>query len=321
MIKNFFASIGRHVERHTVIAVLVFVLAFSTVCMVKIKYEGSLGGDAKEYVRTAYYLANQGVYSSSPDRDNPEPAYRRPPGYPLFLAGMIKLFPQLRHNDFNWMFPPKGQKPKPDPVLIPIKYVQALMLLVTALITAWMVWDFTRRLIPSYLTLWFIGFHPFLERYVDRLYREVLSGFLIAVFSLFLYLALKRRKLVYYLLSGLALGALTLTLAQWKYVGAAGIACVAICTVLERKQVVKGLLGVVLMSVAWVAVFYPWELRNERLFGHKFLSAGGGAVLEVRSLYNLMPLSSYLSTFAYWSRSPVLKTGCCISWTRNTMSR
>lgn len=302
-------SFERFLNRYLVVAVLFFVFSFSTVCAFKFEHKGSLGGDAKPYVLSAYHLAKNNTFSFSKERDNPTPGCRRAPGYPIFLAGLMSVFPQFLDDDFNWLFPPQGTPVSTAPSLLVIKYTQAGLLLATAFMIAWMVWDYTQKRIPAYVTLWLIGFHPFLERYVHRLYREVFASFLIAAFALLIYLALTRKRIIYYVLGGLVLGFLTLTMSQWVYVGAAGIIALAFCVIMQRANVVRALTGVALLTIAWLAVFYPWELRNEQLFGHKIIGAGGGVVLEIRSQYNMIPLSTYASSFAYWSRSPLLKKG------------
>ena len=309
MIRSASARLRQLIEGHMAVAILVFVVTFCAVYGVKLSTPGGLEGDGHEYIRSAYFLARHGVYADNSDRDDVTPAYKRPPGYSFFLAGLYKIIPPIAHDDFDWLFPPRGTSPQAGPSLIYVQYVQGLLLLATAMMMAWLTWDTLKRPMPAYLMLWFIGFHPFLGRYAGRFYREEFGAFLIAAFALTLYLAMKRRRMFMYLLAGGILGILTLTLAQWKYIGAAGIAVAAVCTVLQRQGIMKGLLGLAALAVVWVAVFYPWELRNQRLFGHKFLSTGGGAVLEVRSQYNLMPVSSYFSAFAYWSRSPLLKKG------------
>lgn len=308
-LKNRLVVLGAAIDRHIVIAICIFVIIFSAVCLSKFEYKGSLGGDAKGYVTSAYFLAKHGVFSRSSDPAKPEPDCRRAVGYPFFLAGLMSFFPQMRNNDFVWLFPEKGQKAKAAPCLLPIKYVQAGLLLATAFITAWLVLQLTHRRLAAYFTLWFIGFHPFLERYVHRLYREVFASFLIASFALALYFALTRKRLIYYIIAGGLLGALTLTISQWLYVGAAGVVVLAFCIIMQRTDIRKNLVGLLLMTMVWVAIFYPWELRNERFFGRKILSAGGGVVLEIRSQYNMVPASDYFSAFAYWSRCPLLKSG------------
>lgn len=306
MLKSFFSSLIRKIERNITIAVFVFILFFAVVCFFKMDYRGSLDGDAGEYVAIAYNLAKNNVYSSSFDGDHSSFNYHRPPGYPLFLAGLIKVIPQLKESS-NWRAAGSGGKLTSDHSLVYFKYVQALLLLMTAFMTAWMVWDYLGRKIPAYFTLWFIGFHPFLERYIYRLYREEFAAFVFMLFSLTLYFAFKKSRLLLFLISGLSLGLLTMVLPQWKYVGLFFIAVSFLYSVINRINVKRTILGLLILSIAWISIFYPWELRNEHITGKKFLSSGGGVVLELRSRYNMMPWTSYFASFAYWSRSPILK--------------
>ncbi|QJB55672.1 hypothetical protein [Pseudodesulfovibrio sp. zrk46] len=302
-----FARLTQPIENHMGIAILVFVVVFCGLSAAKFEYKGSLGGDAVQYVKGAYHLAVQGVYNNSSDRDDTQPGHSRAPGYAFFLTGFFKAFPQLSEGGAKWLFPPEGEKRQSHPALVYVKYVQALLLLATAFMTAWLVWDYTNKRLPAYWTLWFVGFHPFLTRYTERLYREVLIAFLIIAFTLALYLAIKYRKLLMYPVAGLVLGFLTLTSPQWKYIGIVSLTAAGLCLVLRRDAVFKGLAGLVVLAVAWGAVFYPWELRNQEYFGRKFIATGGGVVLEIRSQYNLMPDSAFWASFAYWSRAPIFK--------------
>lgn len=305
MIKTKIFSLSKIVERNIGFSVALFVIVFCAVCFFKAQHPRPFVGDAVQYVRAAYHLAYSGVYSYSRGRVDPEPVLGRAPGYSIFIAGVIKAFPGLDNTDLNWAFLFHGGEGVPGPVLNYIKHIQAGLLLMMAFMAAWMVWNYLGRIAPAYLTLWFVGFNPFLAWYIELIYREVLAAFFFTSFSLMLYLALKRRRLLYYVFSGGFLGLLTLTMAQWKYVGGGGLIAIAFCVVLKKDAVVKGLLGLFLLSVVWVATFYPWELRNEQLFGYKTLSAGGGLVLELRSQYNLMPASSYWVAFPYWGGGAV----------------
>lgn len=305
--RNTYAAMKESILRAPVRALFFFLVCFVITFSIKLDYKGSLGGDALSYVRCAYHLVHNGMYSDTPNKHTPEPFARRAPGYSFFLAGCIQTLPSLSVDSFDSLFPQDGTPPKPSPNLYWIKWVQALLLLATALLTAWLVWEFTKAPLVSYLTLWIIAFHPFLERYVDRLYRETLGAFLIILFATLIYLAIKKRSLLLHCFAGLTLGFTTLTFAQWKYIGAVYIAILFLHGVFFSKHKARLTLCTILLALSWVSVFTPWEMRNKSLFGESFISAGGGVVLETRALYNTMPASAYWSSFAYWSRSPIFK--------------
>ncbi|BCS87536.1 hypothetical protein [Pseudodesulfovibrio sediminis] len=306
---GFLTSVGHIIEARPLYCVAFFLIFMCVFYGFKLDHRGVGGGDELGYLRSAYHLVHNGVVSSSPIREEFEPTGRRAPGYPAFLAAGIRLIPDLYKNDFECVFNYEPGVSKEPHALVYLKYIQAGLLLFTALMVGWLILDITGRRVPAYLSLWFVGMHSFLGRYVNRLYAEVFGAFLMTLFTLFLYLGLKRKSVLHLLVSGVVLGYMTLTFPQWKLVGCVTIPSVLLCVVLVREKVLKMLVGVVLMAAIWVAIFHPWELRNERIFGRQFLSLGGGAVLEVRAQYDLMPWSAYFSSFAYWSRSPVLKKG------------
>ncbi|MGL1862006.1 MAG: hypothetical protein OCC46_05720 [Pseudodesulfovibrio sp.] len=300
-------NIGTLIVENPAKSVAFFVLFFCIFYAFKLDHGGLGGGDDIHYMRGAYYLANHGTYSTSPDPSDITLHARRAPGYPMFLAACMKIIPALNNNDFAWLFPTQRKRVEEPKILVYFKYIQAILLLATALMTAYLILDITGRKLPAYFTLWAIAFHPFLGRYVNRFYAEMLGAFLITAFSTALYIGIKKNKLPYFIVSGLFLGFLTLTYAQWKYVGSVGIASVFLFALLERKHLAKRILCITCMILAWVCVFYPWQMRNQEHFGKPFISSGGGTVLEVRSQYNLVSQSAYWASFLYWSRAPILK--------------
>jgi len=301
------APVGRLVEEKPAHCLAFFLVFFCFFYAFKLDHRGVGGGDELGFIRGAYHLVHSGVMSDDANRENPVPTARRAPGYSLFLAAGIQLVPDLLNHDFECVFEfKKGVAQEPE-ALVWLKRMQAVLLLATALMTAWLVLEFTGKRVPAYLTLWFIGFHPFLGRYVNRLYAETFGAFLITLFSVALYLGLKRKSIFHLAMSGFILGYLTLTFSQWKLVGFVTIPSIALYILLTKEHWKKLVVGLIVMTTLWVAMFSYWEKRNEGLAGYKFLSAGGGTVLQVRSLYDTMPWSAYWSSFAYWSRAPLLK--------------
>lgn len=300
-------DIGRFITDNPLKCIIFFIIFFCVFYAFKLDNGGIGGGDDIHYMRGAYYLSNYGTYSTSPDPSDMTLHARRAPGYPIFLAACIKLIPTLNNDNFSWLFPPDDTPVKEPEKLVYFKYIQAILLLATAFMVAFLVLDITGRKLPAYFSLWIISLHPFLGSYVNRFYTEILGAFLITAFSTTLYLGLKKKNFIYFVISGLLLGFLTLTLAQWKYVGCVTITSLFLYALIDRKHLSKLLLCATCMTLAWVCVFYPWQMRNQKHFGKSFIGAGGGTILEVRSQYNLIPQSAYWSSFLYWSRAPLLK--------------
>lgn len=306
-VRSRFAPAGRYIEAHPLRCVLLFAVVFVLFYGLTLDHRGVGGGDELGYLRGAYHLVHSNVMSDSDHREDPVPTARRAPGYPFFLSLGIRIVPGLADHDFPSVFEFQPGVPQTPQALAWLKYMQAALLLATALGVGWLVLELTGRHIPAYFALWLVGFHPFLMRYANRLYAETLGAFLMTMLTLALCLGLRRKRPEFLAVAGLLLGCLTLTFSQWKLVGMVTVPSVFLYIVLTRERLVRLLAGATLMAVVWVSMFSYWEGRNERLTGHRLLSAGGGTVLQLRSLYDTMPWSAWFASFAYWSRSPLLK--------------
>lgn len=283
----------------------VFLPLFVVVNAVKLD-SGGIDGDAKAYVLGAYHLLQHGTYSHDPSPQKATPSAVRPPAYSWFLAQVMRVTPGLDDDGFAWVFPEKGRIRAPRS-FVAVKYAQAFLLLCTACMVAWLAREFTGSDRAGMVGLWCTAFHPFLTSYANRVYVEVFGAFLITLMTALLYMALTRKRIVFYALAGAVFGCIVLSFAQWKYVLPFMLVPLLVFAVGDRGRVRRAIAGVLVFGVAAFAVFHPWELRNERLLGHAVISGGGGAVLNVRAHYNLIGSDAYASTFLYWSRSPVLK--------------
>ncbi|GEM_PF-2767089 len=283
----------------------VFLPLFVVVNAVKLD-SGSVDGDAVAYVRCAYHILKHGTYSIDNSRKIANPTAVRPPAYSWFLAQVMRVIPGLDEDGYAWVFPSQGKIHAPKNFVV-VKYVQALLLLCTAFMIAWLARELTGSKRAGMVGLWCTAFHPFLSSYVNRVYVEVFGAFLITLMTAFLFLALKRRRAVFFILAGALFGAIVLSYAQWKYIWPFTLFTLLVFALRNKGHLYKNLVCVFLFALAAFAVFHPWELRNEKLLGNAVISAGGGSVLSVRAHYNLMGPEAYASSFLYWSRSPVLK--------------
>ncbi|MGE4293574.1 MAG: glycosyltransferase family 39 protein [Desulfovibrio sp.] len=299
-------------RRHALICALL-ALAFCLLHGLKIDDSG-VGGDAREFLSTAYHLQRHGVFSMqlSPEMPSIPDAYR-PPVYPFLLAGIIEAVPGLRADAFGWLYAPESsglpENHGPRDLKV-IKYVQMLLYLAAAFAAMWIVARITGDRRWGYGAFVLTMLHPFLGSYVNRYYSELVAAVLLAGFSLLFYQAVRLRSMGWFLTAGLCLGVLVLTRAQWWYCGPACALYAMFVGVLrrrERKTRGRLIVGALLMCLTMAIVVTPWKMRNQELFGRNFITERAGIALDLRSQYVMMSNDEILASFLYWTRMRELR--------------
>lgn len=285
-------------KKHLFFLVFIFVPLFFSVYLVKIHPTHKPTGDAQYYLTAAYNLYQYNIFSGQRGEGIPTPEAYRPPAYPWFLAQLMHAIPVFEDVDTSW-FQKQGNELAHE--FVYLKYVQILLLLVIALLVAFTVWDMTGKLCYAQWALWILAFHPVLHRYVQRFYSELFGIFLITCFSALFYRAMKKRSAILLGLSGVMLGATTLTFPQWSYVMPFVVGALILFGILERKSRYRLLTGALLLLIAFQCVIQPWKIRNEEVLGRNYISGRGGAILLLRSYYDQMSLETYLGSFLYWT--------------------
>lgn len=309
---SFFASLPP-AKRHIFICV---VLAFAFCLLHGLKIDDSgVGGDAREFFSIAYNVQHYAAFSKSATPAGPPEVLDafRPPVYPLFLAGILHIIPELRDGKFAWLFDHASTGLKEHngpPALKIIKYVQMLLYLVAAFVAMWLVTHITGDRRWGYGAFVLTMLHPFLGSYVNRYYSELVASVLLAGFSLLFYQAVRLRSLGWFLCAGLCLGVLVLTRAQWWYCGPA-CALYAVFTGFmrrkERKLPGRLIAGALLMCLVMVLLVTPWKMRNQELFGRSFITERAGIAMDLRSRYVMMSNDENLASFLYWTRMSELR--------------
>ncbi len=269
-------------------------------------HDRGLGDDSREYLAAAYHIAHGQGFSIAQNPDTAEPldAYRAP-AYPAFLSLFILADPGLRHDRFDWLFAspvPMDQAHAPAGI-VAVKWVQSGLLLLAALMAMSLARALTGSKGWGYAALILVSLHPFLTKFAHRFYTEMLAAFLVTLFAWLLHRCLTRRKWTDFILAGLCLGALTLTKAQWLYVGPFCLAWVAFMA--WRRPEARGrlLAGGLVLALCAAALITPWKMRNQQLFGRALLTEGGGVALDFRSRYATMSAKETLASFLYWSHA------------------
>lgn len=291
---------------HALVIALVLVPLFWAYYGTKIHDRG-VGGDAIQFINTAYNVVHHGTFSESPGNEGPpEPDAMRPPVYPLFLGGFLRAVPAMAADDMAWFFGGENL-PQAPPYFKTIKYAQAFLLLLAAFMALYLVHELTGSIWWGEAAFVITAVHPFLYRYVNRYYSELLTAFLIALFTLLLYLCAKRKRRILFVLAGITLGVLTLTKAQWYYIAAPCAAYLLALGLLERSSRRTMFTGTLLFVLCFAAVVLPWKHRNAELFDRSFITERGGTVLDLRSRYAGMSDDEILASFLYWSRTGTIR--------------
>lgn len=292
---------------HILFIFLVLVPLFWTYYGMKIHDKG-IGGDAVEFIATAYNIQHHGAFSmsASPEPPTQLDAYR-PPGYPVFLAAIISIVPELASDDFAWFFDRTPGDPYAPPHFKAIKYVQAFLLMLACFLAHYLVRELTGNRYFAHAAFILTAVHPFLYRYVNRYYSELFAAFLIVLFTTLFYLCVKHRKRSLFIVAGLVLGVLTLTKAQWYYIALPCVGYFVMLGLMDRSSRRTFFMGALLFTLCFSVVIVPWKQRNEAQFGRAFITERAGIALDLRSRYVTMSNQENLASFLYWTRTSTLR--------------
>jgi hypothetical protein len=137
---------------------------------------------------------------------------------------------------------------------------------------------------------------------LDSLYTDLPAAALLALASHLSMMAIKTRHRLYYLLTGLTMGALTLTKAPFLYVSLALVVCFVFWLISQLSHGIQGrAIGLALFVFGVTVVLAPWMGRNYYIFGTTRPSERGGVILMMRALYDQMNWTEYLGSFYAWA--------------------
>ena len=256
--------------------------------------------DAQDYVTIALNVVHHGTFSISPERPDkpPWPGMDRAPAYPLLLAVGILASPGLRSLDTSAYFKDESQAS-----LRPLRWMQLMLVQVTAFLAMWIAWELTRSLPLSFLTLGLVGLDSQLITISGAFLSENLACFLLTALSLCLLLTFRTLRLALFGLSGALLAALALTRPAYAYLGPLLVALA--CARWLRRPQERGQLraGILIFLVCFSVPVGAWMGRNVVRFQKARIANGGGVVLDIRSRLNLMTARQYEAAFLFYSQS------------------
>ncbi len=262
-------------KKYIGIAVVVTLVALGFRLGLALRYPNDAPDDGRLYAQIARNVLNHGSYSTATEAPHP-PTLIRVPGYPLFLAGVYKIFAQDNHRA--------------------VRVIQAVIdtatcWLIALLAFAWSPaeWSPEKRRRATLMALTLASTCPFVAIYVTTMLTEICTTFFLALFALAATLALKNENrwgsAAWWMASGLVGGMATMFRPDSGiFVIAAGVTLVIVG--LPRslnawrdsrsgdfknewlsRDVANTLICVVMLSVGMACVLAPWTIRNARLFG------------------------------------------------------
>ena len=230
-----------------------------------------MDGDSHQYKALANNLLERGAYSSAPLDQPPVPDAIRAPGYPVFLAGCYRL---MGAHD------------------APIVILQAIALAVVAIIGSWLGTQAFGSAVGWWTGLMLAIFPPLHFRAAWILSDSIALG-LIMTGSWLMWSGARQRRWVRLwsgvVLSGLATYFRTAWLfAPWALAGALWL------TSRSRHHIFGHLLGGALVASA---LFAPWLIRNQHLFGHPLAAMRQGPSMFYASWEGRMPMAEWQAAF------------------------
>lgn len=256
--------------------VLLTIIGLGFRLVIALRLPNDEADDGRLYARIALNILDHRSYSIETE-DPYTPTLIRVPGYPLFIAGIYRLF---GHEDNR-----------------AVRVVQAVLdtiacWLIALLALAWAPtgWDHVkrRRLIVTALAMAVCC--PFPAIYVATILTETCTTLLATACALFASLALKpesrKKGAAWWLLAGLAGGLATLFRADsGLFVAAVGftLAIVSLVRFVRSKKSNASMSGVsedsrgqvfarmivsgVMLTIGFALALAPWAIRNQRVFG------------------------------------------------------
>jgi hypothetical protein len=256
--------------------------------------------DVQQYLDTAYHIAHDHTYTDSP-ASAPAPAQLgREPGYPLFLAVLMTLDPQLGSFTPECISPQISCDPR---IYRSASWANVCFILGSGAILYFVALrvcggGWPALISAAYLLLNFQSNNGWQDPMSDRL-----AVLLVCIVMLAACWAWQSGRMSAWSALGLALAGLTLVKASFFYFNLLLFGCVLAAALVSRPARGRILAALAIASVAYAVPVGGWIARNWEVSGQLHLTdLRGGMSLSARNAFDNMTAEQYLAAFAVWTR-------------------
>ncbi len=242
-----------HKKRLWAVYVLLFVIALGFRLFVALRLPNDEPDDGRVYAQIATNVLEQHVFSHE-NQPPYVPSIIRLPGYPLFVAGVYKLFGHGNNTA----------------VRVAQAVIDTLTCVLIALVAAAWVNDPARKHRAAIIAFALAAICPFTAIYVATVLTEVPTNFLAMALVLTATFAFKatelRKALLWWAVSGLIVG-LAVEFRPDSGLFAAAVGVTLVLSILWTRNFRRSFLSAALFSLAFCVLLVPWTIRNRRVFG------------------------------------------------------
>ena len=260
------------------------------------------GGDAPDYLATAYHLAHHHVFARDPTAAEVAPGIGREPGYPLFAAALMSVDPGLG------TYTPECARHVGSCDLARFRLASLANLMLVEL-SGVLLFLLAFRVTGSMSASLVAAGYTLLNLHMNRFWQDPVSDrlamFLVVATMLAFSFAWGTRHAARWSFFATALSALTLTKAVYlPYSVLAGLA--AFLWVFARPTDVRSKLRILgLVSCVYAVLVGGWVLRNFAVSGElRITDNRAGLMLSTREALDHMTPAQYVASFIYWTRGP-----------------
>lgn len=283
-------------------AALAFAVLFWGVYLTR-RQGPDLRWDAYQYLRLGFNLQRHGVFSgSAPGMEDPVPTSHRGPGYPFVLSLMLATSREIRNAT-----PERYMSEEFQPHFVRVVHAHFILLFLLSLVSAALVFVITRSWAAACASTFLVGFDRDLWMFGHMIYSEVFVALTIALLSLALFLCVVRRAVIWHVVAGLLLAALSLTRAHFQYFLPVVFVFLLVHAWRNSPRWRRDIPALCALVLIPLAAAQGWKARNYAHFDRWYTANRGGVCLDIRARFNTGTARQMVACAFYYSRSGRLR--------------
>lgn len=288
-----------HMRLHALIA---FALCALVLSFQSLSYKPNVSaGDAYDYLFVAKELADTGVLTDGVAAQSAEHKQGMffAPLYPALVASFLKIDPVFYETVACHMNPATRATCGHD--MGSFQYVQTALAILSSFLlwlTAWVVTlDKTRTWLALLLSFLAQGY----AYHTANIMTENLVFPLFTLTSLFSVIAWRKKKSLWWLITGLALGGLALVRPSFVYLFYSALPILFVLAAIHYKHLsLRALRWPFAFLIGYFLICTPWMMRNSMALGKFAISDGYAASILVQRLgFNEMTMPEWRASFIY----------------------